>query len=131
MASSSGKARAIEVEADNSGSGSEVSEDENLNDHTLPETSTPSTSSKKKKKKRSKAVKALSAIRGGGNDHVPDQLVSAVLDKVKQTGQVPETELNSENVRLALEQMKIKDVVQGKAGVGGINKKEMGGHKVC
>lgn len=132
MASSSGKARAVDVvdEPEHSPSGSDT-EDENPNDHTLPETSTPSTSSKKKKKKRSKAIKALNALRGGGKDHVPDQLVSAVLDKVKETGKVAEADLNEENVRAALEQMKIKDVVQGTAGIGGVNKKDMGSHKVC
>ncbi|KAI0341836.1 N-myristoyl transferase [Trametopsis cervina] len=128
MASSSGKAKLVEVPDDHeqTGSESDASEEENLGDHTLPEASAPSTSSKKKKKKRSKAVKALNALRGG-KDHVPQQLVDAVLDKVKETGQVPEA--NEETVRAALEQMKIKDVIQGKAGVGGINKKDVGSHK--
>ncbi|KAI0683832.1 N-myristoyl transferase [Cytidiella melzeri] len=129
MASSSGKARAVEVveEPEQSEQETEGSGDENLGDHTLPEASTPSTSSKKKKKKRSKALKALNALRGGGKDHLPQQLVDAVLDKVKETGQVPEA--NAETVRAALEQMKIKEVIEGKSGIGGINKKDMGGHK--
>ena len=33
-------------------------------------------------------------------------------------------------MRLALEQMKLKEVLQGKAGIGGKNKKDTGGHKV-
>ena len=33
-------------------------------------------------------------------------------------------------VRLALEQMKLKEVLQGKAGIGGKNKKDTVGHKV-
>jgi glycylpeptide N-tetradecanoyltransferase len=127
MASSSGKARAIDVEEDHeqSGSGSEASEEQNLGDHSLPEASTPSTSSKKGKKKKKKGLKVLNALR---KDHVPQELVNVVLDKVKGTGQVPEA--NEETVRAALEHMKIRDVIEGKSGVGGINKKDMGGHKV-
>ncbi|KAF9075181.1 N-myristoyl transferase [Rhodocollybia butyracea] len=85
-----------------------------------------STSSKKKKKKRSKAAKALSALTGRS---IPQALVNQVLDTVKAEGGAGSEEANAENVRQALEHMKIMDVVKGKAGVGGINKKDMGEHK--
>ena len=130
MSASNGKARAVEIIEDDpehqSSSGSEGSEDE-LGDPALPEASTPSTSSKKKKKKRGKVLKALSALRGG-RDHIPGDLVNVVLEKVKETGQAPDAD--EATVRMALEQMKIKDVIQGKAGIGGKNKKDTGGHKV-
>lgn len=128
MSTSNGKARAVEIidnDPEQHSSGSEGSEDE-LGDPTLPEASTPSTSSKKKKKKRTKALKALNALRG--KDELPQNLVEAVLEKVKETGQAPGAD--EATVRMALEQMKIKDVVQGKAGIGGKNKKDTGGHKV-
>lgn len=125
---SSGKARAVEVvdEPNHSGSDSEGSDDENNADHDLPEASSPSTSSKKKKKKRSKALKALNALRG--KDNIPDDLVKVVLEKVKEQGSAPEAD--EATVRAALEQMKIKDVIKGKTGLGGKNLKETGGHKV-
>ncbi|KAJ7172387.1 Myristoyl-CoA:protein N-myristoyltransferase, N-terminal domain-containing protein [Mycena filopes] len=87
----------------------------------------PSTSQKKKKKKKSKAAKALAAIRG--RSEIPQELVDHVLDKVKADGAAGSDEANEDNVRQALEQMKIMDVVKGKAGLGGHNQKDMGAHK--
>ncbi|KAI0780696.1 N-myristoyl transferase [Trametes elegans] len=92
---------------------------------------TPSTTSKKKKKKRSKAVKALNALRGGGKDAIPEDVVKIVLEKVRAEGGEAAANADPETVRKALEQMKIKDYVQGKAGIGGTNKKDTGGHKAC
>lgn len=129
MSTSNGKARAVEViedDAEHRSSGSEGSEDEQ-GDIAAAEASTPSTSSNKKKKKRSKALKALSALKGG-KDNIPQDVVKAVLEKVQETGQAPGAD--EATVRMALEQMKIKDVIQGKAGIGGKNKKDTGGHKV-
>ncbi|OCH93383.1 N-myristoyl transferase [Obba rivulosa] len=94
----------------------------------LPEASTASTASKKKKKKRSKAVKALSALRGH-KDGLPQDLVNVVLEKVRAEGGEAAAQANEETVRLALEHMKIKDVIQGKAGIGGKGKKDAGDHK--
>ncbi|CDO72929.1 hypothetical protein BN946_scf185002.g114 [Trametes cinnabarina] len=113
-------------------SGSEGSEDEQEQDapgSSTVQAATPSTSSKKKKKKRSKALKALNALRGGGKDAIPEDLVKIVLDKVRAEGGEAAAHADPETVRMALEQMKIKDVIQGKAGIGGKNKKDMGGHK--
>ncbi|KAF8201746.1 N-myristoyl transferase [Pholiota molesta] len=89
------------------------------------ESSAPSTSnsSKKKKKKKSKAKRLL------GKDGIPQEVVDQVLDKVKAEGGPASLEVNAENVKEALKQMKIMDVVQGKAGIGGLNKKDMGEHK--
>ncbi|CAL1705092.1 unnamed protein product [Somion occarium] len=125
---SNGKAKQKEVADDHLEHSSSEEEEEEV-DHTLPEASTPSTSSKKKKKKRSKAMKALNAIRGGGKDHIPQELVNVVLDKVKNEpgGSVPEAD--EATVRMALEQMKIKEVLQGTSGIGGKNKKDTGSHK--
>lgn len=90
---------------------------------------TSSNSQKKKKKKRSKGSKLLRAIRG--DDSIPQELVNQVLDHVKADGALPSNEATEENVRAALEQLKVMDVIQGKAGLGGHNKKDMGAHKVC
>ncbi|EKM55512.1 uncharacterized protein PHACADRAFT_256185 [Phanerochaete carnosa HHB-10118-sp] len=129
MSTSNGKARAVEIIEDDpekqGSSESEDSEDE-LGDPSMPEASMPSTSSKKQKKKRAKALKALSALKGG-KDKIPENIVNVVLDKVKETGQAPEAD--EATVRMALEQMKIKDVIQGKTGLYGKNKKDTGGHK--
>ena len=106
----------------------EISEEEpDHTDPTVPQASTPSTSSKKKKKKRSKAVKALNTLTGGGN-HIPQSVVNVVTNKVRESGEV--NGVDEATVRAALEPMKIKDYIEGKAGVGGKNKKETGGHKV-
>jgi glycylpeptide N-tetradecanoyltransferase len=88
-----------------------------------------STSHKKKKKKKSKVKKLLDAL--GGKNQIPQELVDRVLEKVKEENVPGSADLNTENVRQALQEMKIMDVVRGKAGIGGINKKAMGEHKVC
>ncbi|KAF8077857.1 N-myristoyl transferase [Lyophyllum atratum] len=82
---------------------------------------------KKKKKKRSKVSRALGALRG--NSEIPQELVDHVLDKVKAEGAAGSADADQYNVRDALEQLKIMDVVKGKAGLGGINRKDMGAHK--
>jgi len=104
------------------------SEGEELNAADDAAATSTSTSQKKKKKKKSKAKKLLNAIRG--NDEIPQEVVDRVLDKVKAEGSINSAELNADNVRLALEELKIMDVVRGKAGLGGYNKKDMGEHKV-
>ncbi|KAI0636740.1 N-myristoyl transferase [Trametes polyzona] len=112
-------------------SGSESSEEEQevAGSSSSVQAATPSTSSKKKKKKRSKAVKALNALRGGGKDAIPEDVVKIVLEKVRAEGGEAGAAADAETVRKALEQMKLKDVIQGKAGVGGRGKKDTGGHK--
>lgn len=88
---------------------------------------TPSTTSKKKKKKRSKAVQVLNAIRGDG---VSKEVVNAVMEKVHAEGGEVAASANEAMIRMALEQMKLKSVLQGKAGVAGRNRKDAGDHKV-
>lgn len=111
------------------GSDDEVSGDEAPPDEQATEgVPLASTSSKKKKKKKtSKAVRALNALRG--KSEIPQEVVDQVLDKVKAHGGVEGAD--AETVRAALEQMKIMEVMKGKTGIGGKNKKDMGEHKVC
>ncbi len=95
----------------------------------LPQESTSTAApSKKKKKKKSKAARALSALTG--KSEIPDEVVNRVLDVVQSKGGANSQEATAENVRALLEQMKIMDVAKGKTGIGGINKKDMGEHKV-
>ncbi|KAF9052854.1 N-myristoyl transferase [Panaeolus papilionaceus] len=80
-----------------------------------------STSQKKKKKKKSKSKR---------KDAIPDEVVEAVMDRVKNDESVTShMEVNAENIRQVLQQLKIMDVVKGKAGPGGLNKKDIGEHK--
>jgi glycylpeptide N-tetradecanoyltransferase len=104
------------------------SEGEEQEDDKVASAPSTSTSQKKKKKKKSRAKKILNAIRG--NEEIPQAVVDQVLDKVKAEGGPGSSEANAENVRLALQEMKIMEVVKGKAGVGGLNKKDLGEHKV-
>jgi glycylpeptide N-tetradecanoyltransferase len=106
-----------EDDRDHDGSGPEVTEGNQ-----------PSTSQKKKKKKKSRAAKALNALRG--KKEIPQELVDVVVDKVKAEHGDDAPEADEANVRMALEHMKIMDVMQGKAGIGGKGKKDMGEHKV-
>ena len=109
---------------------SEDSEAE-VQDTNVPSASTPSTSSKSKKKKRSKAAKALNALRG---NVVPQEVVDVVLDKVRDGHgeSVPggPSAVTEESVRLALERLKLQKFLEGKAGLGGKNTKDVGAHKV-
>jgi glycylpeptide N-tetradecanoyltransferase len=89
-----------------------------------------STSQKKKKKKKSKAARALNALRGKSHGEIPQELVDKVLDKVKAEGGETATTADHASVRMALDQMNIMDVVKGRAGIGGLNRKDMGEHKV-
>ena len=87
-----------------------------------------STSQRKKKKKRSKAKKMLGSLIS--NNDIPQVVVDKVMERVREEGVAGSADINSDDVREALEQMKIMDVVKGKAGIGGINRKAMGEHKV-
>lgn len=112
-------------------SASEPEDDGHDNDGSTPnvtEDNQPSTSQKKKKKKKSKAAKALNALRG---KEIPQEVVNVVMDKVKAEHGEGAPEADEANVRMALEHMKIMDVAQGKVGIGGKGKKDMGEHKVC
>ena len=81
----------------------------------------------KKKKKRSKISRAISALKG---DSVPQAIVDRVVAKVKEEHGEDSPAADEEAVRQLLQQLKLKDVVEGKAGFGGKHKKDTGGHKV-
>lgn len=86
-------------------------------------------SSKSKKKKKSKAAKVLDAVRG--KDEIPQELISHVVDRVVAEHGSDSAVANEDNIRQALEQMKIMEVIKGKSGISGRGKKAMGEHKVC
>ncbi|KAG2078165.1 N-myristoyl transferase [Suillus decipiens] len=130
MSSSSQKAQIQEIIDTTQGSDPEdrCSTPEPEVDHEQDDAITPqASSSKPKKKKKSKAAKVLNAVRG--KNEIPQELISHVVDRVAaEHGQnTPAT--NEDNVRQALEQMKIMDVIKGKSGIAGRGKKAMGEHK--
>ena len=124
MSSQNQKAKATEIvdvvnpvpeEISNSDSEPEIIQDDNT---------VSSTSQKKKKKKKKKLFSR-------GKNEVPQDLVDRVLDQVKGDGAVAGSEnINAEDVRETLEQLKIMEVAKGKVGLGGVNKKDIGEHKV-
>jgi glycylpeptide N-tetradecanoyltransferase len=91
--------------------------------------STPAagSSSKKKKKKKTKALKALLK---GDKEKIPQALVNEVLQRAQQDPSAAGEIIDEDTVRHTMEQLKIMEVLKGKAGLGGKNKKEMGEHKV-
>lgn len=121
----------VESERAEDGSGSEPDDDvclENGEAADVAESSQAASLPKKKKKKKSKAMKALNALRG--KHEIPQAIVDQVLNTVKAEGGQDAAGADEASVRAALEQLKIMDVVQGKAGLGGRNKKDLGEHKV-
>lgn len=103
-----------ELSADESG-GSEPEQPTN-------EPDSQTSSSKKKRKKKSKLAKILNPLSGTAED----KIVETVLEKVK----AEHADADEDAVRTALQQLKLKDVIAGKSGLGGKNQKETGGHKV-
>lgn len=95
------------------------------NDNNEPSSS--ASGGKRKKKKKSKALKLLSSLKP--RDTVPQAIVDQVMQKVK-TDDPANANVNEGDVRKALDQLKLMDVLKGKAGIGGKNRKEMGEHKV-
>ncbi|KAI0320750.1 N-myristoyl transferase [Amylostereum chailletii] len=93
-----------------------------------PSEATPgaSASSRKKKKKRSKVAKALNALKGNS---VPQVVVDKVVEKVQQDHGPNAEGADEDSIRRLLEQLQINDVIQGKSGLGGKNKKDAGDHK--
>ena len=123
---SSQKAKGKEV-TDTVDDGSEFSADESGGSELEQPTNEPSTqtpsSKKKKKKKKSKLARILNPVSGA----TEDKLVETVLEKVK----AEHADADEDTVRTALQQLKLKDVIAGKSGLGGKNQKDTGGHKVC
>lgn len=119
-----------EVEDDETLSDDQRSGDDSEDDEPTagPSEPTPSASaSKKKKKKRSKVAKMINKLKG---NEVPQMVVEKVMEEVKKDGNPDTQGLDESQVRAILEQLKINDVLQGKAGLGGKNKKDAGDHKV-
>ncbi|KAG1803719.1 N-myristoyl transferase [Suillus plorans] len=130
MSSSSQKAQIQEIIDTTQGSDPEdkCSTPEPEADHEQDGAITPqASSSKPKKKKKSKAAKVLNAMRG--KNEIPQELISHVVDRVAAEHGPNIPAANEDNVRQALEQMKIMDVIKGKAGIAGRGKKAMGEHK--
>ncbi|KAL4077148.1 acyl-CoA N-acyltransferase [Scleroderma yunnanense] len=109
---------------DNS-SGSDAERQETGDQDVAPEASQAS-SSKRKNKKRSKVSKVLNAMRG---NEIPQSIVNHVAQQVKAEQGKSSAAADPESIRMALEQLKIMDVLKGKTGVGGRGKKAMGEHK--
>jgi len=84
--------------------------------------------SKKKKKKKSKAKKIIDAL---SSNAVPQAVLEKVVEQVKENGAPGSENVDTEDVRQVLQQIKISDVLKGKAAIGGNNRKDVGEHKVC
>jgi hypothetical protein len=79
------------------------------------------TPSKKNKKKKSKVSRLLNPVAG-----VEEEIVETVFHKVK----AEHTGVDESSIRATIRQLKLKDVIVGKSGLGGKNQKETGGHRV-
>lgn len=117
---------------DTSGSEGEGEDAEDAAPQASSSSTAQASSSKKKGKKKAKAAaKALSSlVKGKDKDKIPQAVVEEVLQRVKQEQGDGAEGADETTVRLALEQMKIMDVLKGKSGIGGKNKKDTGDHKV-
>ena len=79
--------------------------------------------------KKSKAAKLLNALKPGQNE-IPKELVDKVMERVRAEHGEGAPGTDEETVRMALEQLKVMDVVKGKAGFSGRGQKDLGTHKV-
>jgi hypothetical protein len=76
----------------------------------------------KKKKKRSKVSRAVSALKGGS---VPQAVVDQVVAKVREEHGEDSPAVDEETVCQLLKQLKLKDMAEGKAGLGGKYRKDV------
>jgi glycylpeptide N-tetradecanoyltransferase len=81
-------------------------------------------SSGSKKKKSKKKTKVSKMLQPGGE--VPQQLVTHVVKEVQAKHGAGTEGTDEASVRALLEQLKIIDVLKGKSGIGGKNRKDMG-----
>ena len=124
MSSQNQKAKATEIVDTSVNPDEEISNFDSEREVIIQNDTVSSTSQKKKKKKKKKFL-------SGGKDEISQDLVDRVLDQVKGDGAVAGSDnVNAENVRETLEQLKIMEVAKGKVGFGGLNKKDIGEHKV-
>lgn len=113
---------------------------------------TSSTSAKKGRRRKAKkvvgdAMNKLLSVGKNDSQQVPQDLIDRVVDAVNADGGVIREEdaagpssstavvgekkpVTEEEVRKAMEILKVVDMLQGKTGLGGKNKKEMGEYKV-
>jgi glycylpeptide N-tetradecanoyltransferase len=121
----------IEEVEENVEDGQNGEEDSHGEDQEQPQASSssappaPGGTNKKKKKKKSKVSKLLQP---GGE--IPQQLVNHVVNEVQAKHGAGTEGTDEASVRALLEQLKIIDVMKGKTGLGGKNRKDMGEHKV-
>lgn len=108
-------------------SGSELDHQQVGGDQNAAPEASQASSTKRKNKKRSKISKALNTLRG---NEIPQSIVTHVAEQVKAEQGEDSTAADHETIRMALEQLKIMDVLKGKSGVAGRGKKAMGEHKV-
>ncbi|KAH9967602.1 hypothetical protein BJV74DRAFT_889986 [Russula compacta] len=69
------------------------------------------------------------AAASDSGDSVPQAVVDQVVAKVKEEHGEDSAAADEETVRELLKQLKLKDVAEGKAGLGGKNRKDTGDHK--
>ena len=120
----------IEEVVENVGGGQNDEEDSHGEDQDQPQASSssapaPSGGKKKKNKKKSKISKLLHP-----GEEIPQQLVNHVVNEVQAKHGAGTEGTDEASVRALLEQLKIIDVLKGKSGLGGKNRKDMGEHKV-
>ena len=113
------------VENDQNGEGDSHGEDQEQPQASSSSAPAPSGSKKKKNKKKSKISRLLQP-----SGEVPQQLVNHVVQEVQAKHGAGTEGTDEASVRALLEQLKIIDVIKGKSGLGGKNRKDMGEHKV-
>lgn len=119
-----------DIIADEDVSGSSDSEPEQTTEASASSSTVQAATTSSKKKKKKKGAKSLKKLIKGDKNKIPQALVNEILERAKQeTAQTGET-VDEETVRQTIEQLKVMDVIKGKSGLGGQNKKDMGEHKV-
>jgi len=113
------------VEDDQNDEGDSHGEDQEQLQASSSSAPTPSGSKKKKNKKKSKISKILQP-----DGEIPQQLVTHVVNEVQAKHGAGTEGTDEASVRALLEQLKLMDVIKGKTGFGGKNRKDMGEHKV-
>ena len=114
-------------------------------DHADPSSTTTSKRKRTRRKNPLGAIQSALSRDPNHRDAIPQDLVDIVRDAVNTEGGLVEEEeepaagpstggeqkpATDEQIRKALETLKIVDMLQGKTGLGGKNKKEMGEYKV-
>lgn len=99
----------------------------------LPGTSagTAGADTKVMERKESKAAKVLTAVASkASGKKVPHEVVDMLSSRVKEV-QPELDEIGPNEMRKLIGELKLKDMLDGRSGLGGKNKKDVGEHKVC